>query len=236
VLFSFLTDQTTDRNPSFLPLCFPLCRPSLAYTVLNLVMWSSKIGLSGRVKTPQTWSWVHFSWLNPTHLSVNQTKPSDIRTIMTQRNPNHFSRVRPVAPVYPTTLCRELCKNGWTDRFTPWVVDSGGPKEAQVQSYSSGGANACAHMGGHIGAIWRIRLNRPCAAAMRSYVKLLWPLVIIAIVTIIIIIIHIITNAATTVSSECCGWFGVRSSTPVSMWRLFYTASIGCQFGGSCHF
>jgi len=27
--------------------------------------------------------------------------------------------------------------------------------------------------GGHIGAIWRTRLNRPCAAAMRPYVKLL---------------------------------------------------------------
>ena len=31
----------------------------------------------------------------------------------------------------------------------------------------------CAHMGGHIGATGRIRLNRPSAAAMRSYVKLL---------------------------------------------------------------
>jgi len=29
----------------------------------------------------------------------------------------------------------------------------------------------------HIGATWRIRLNRPCAAAMRPCVKLLWPLV-----------------------------------------------------------
>jgi len=33
--------------------------------------------------------------------------------------------------------------------------------------------------GVHVGATWRIRLNRPCAAAMRTYVKLLWPLVII---------------------------------------------------------
>jgi len=32
----------------------------------------------------------------------------------------------------------------------------------------------CVHMGQHIGATWRIRLNRSCAAAMRSYVKLLW--------------------------------------------------------------
>jgi len=29
----------------------------------------------------------------------------------------------------------------------------------------------------HIDATWRIRLNHPCAAAMRPYVKLLWPLV-----------------------------------------------------------
>ena len=34
-------------------------------------------------------------------------------------------------------------------------------------------------MWGHIDATWRIRLNRPSAAAMRPYVKLLWPLVII---------------------------------------------------------
>ena len=33
--------------------------------------------------------------------------------------------------------------------------------------------------GVHIGATWIIRLNRPCAAAMRPYVKLLWPLVLI---------------------------------------------------------
>jgi len=41
----------------------------------------------------------------------------------------------------PTTFCRELCENGSTYRFAVWVVDSGGPKEAQVQSYSSGGVN-----------------------------------------------------------------------------------------------
>jgi len=31
----------------------------------------------------------------------------------------------------------------------------------------------------YIGATWQIRLNRPCVAAMRPYVKLLWPLVIV---------------------------------------------------------
>jgi len=39
------------------------------------------------------------------------------------------------------TFCRELCKNGLTDRLAVLVVDSGGPKEAQVQSYSPGGIN-----------------------------------------------------------------------------------------------
>jgi len=39
------------------------------------------------------------------------------------------------------TFCRELCRNGWTDRFAVWFVDSGGPKEAAVESYSPGGAS-----------------------------------------------------------------------------------------------
>jgi len=52
-------------------------------------------------------------------------------------------------------------------------------KEAQVQSYSPCGANVLSC--GRIGATWQIRLNRPSAAAMRPYVKLLWPLVIIVV-------------------------------------------------------
>ena len=36
------------------------------------------------------------------------------------------------------------------------------------------------HHGGHVDAIWRIRLNRPSAAAMWPYVKLLWPLVFLS--------------------------------------------------------
>jgi len=38
--------------------------------------------------------------------------------------------------------------------------------------------------GVHIGATWRIRLNRPCAAAMRPVVRLLWPVVVIIIIII----------------------------------------------------
>jgi len=44
-------------------------------------------------------------------------------------------------PLSIGTFCRELCRNDWTDRFAICVVDSGWPKEAQVQSYSLGGAN-----------------------------------------------------------------------------------------------
>ena len=38
-------------------------------------------------------------------------------------------------------------------------------------------------MGGHNGATWRIRLNRPSLAAMLPYVKLLRPLVMLIIIT-----------------------------------------------------
>jgi len=44
-----------------------------------------------------------------------------------------------------TTLCHELCKNGWTDRNPVWVVGSGGSKYACVTW-------------GHIGATWQILL------------------------------------------------------------------------------
>jgi len=43
-----------------------------------------------------------------------------------------------------------------------------------------------AHMGGHIGATLRTRLNRPSAVAMRSCVKLLWSLALILYSSIII--------------------------------------------------
>jgi len=41
----------------------------------------------------------------------------------------------------PTTICRKMCKNCWINRFAVWVVDSGGPKETEIQPYSPGCAN-----------------------------------------------------------------------------------------------
>jgi len=61
----------------------------------------------------------------------------------------------------PTTPCHEVCKNGWMYEDAIWVVDSRWSKEACVHS-------------GHIGAIWQMRLNHPCAVAMQPYVKVLW--------------------------------------------------------------
>ena len=61
---------------------------------------------------------------------------------------------RPVVK-YVATLCRELCKNGRTDRDAVWDLNSSGPKEACIRW-------------GHTNATWRISLNRPCAAAMRA--------------------------------------------------------------------
>ena len=47
---------------------------------------------------------------------------------------SNFGKEEPI--LSKGTFCRKLCKNGRTDRFAVWIVDSGGPKEAQVQSYS----------------------------------------------------------------------------------------------------
>ena len=73
-----------------------------------------------------------------------------------------------------TTFCRELCKNGRIHRLAVRVDDFGEPNEAQVQSYSPGGAKVPSWDGTlAAGATWQTRLNRPSVAAMRPYVKVL---------------------------------------------------------------
>jgi len=69
--------------------------------------------------------------------------------------------------------------------FLPWAVresmnrsiyslDCGlGLAEGRISSIVFARWRQCAHMERHVGGTWRIRLNRPSAAAMRSYVKLL---------------------------------------------------------------
>ena len=77
------------------------------------------------------------------------------------------------------TFCRELCRNGWTDRLAFALRTRVGWRMHKLIIFAMWRHSA--HMGGHIGTTWRIRFNhRPSAAAMRSYVKLLWPLVVLA--------------------------------------------------------
>ena len=63
------------------------------------------------------------------------------------------------------SICRLGCGLGWTEGSTSSIV---------FDMWRQ-----CAHMGGHNGATWRIRLNRPSEVTMQSYVKLLWPPAII---------------------------------------------------------
>jgi len=64
--------------------------------------------------------------------------------------------------------------------------------------------------GVHIGATWRILLNRLFAAAMRSYVTLLWPFVIISILC--------------WLSGEALAWLSVWSDVQII-----------CLFSSWCH-
>ena len=75
--------------------------------------------------------------------------------------------------------------------FLPWAVQKRlnwsicclgcglGCAERSTSSIVFARWRQCALPCGHIGATWQIRLNHPSVAAMRSCVKLLWPLVII---------------------------------------------------------
>ena len=71
------------------------------------------------------------------------------------------------------SICRLGCELGWA--------------EGSISSIIFARWRQCAQMGGHIVATWRIRLSHPSAAAMRSYVKLLLPLVVIIKVSAVVV-------------------------------------------------
>ena len=79
------------------------------------------------------------------------------------------------------TFCRELCRNSWTNRFAIWIVDSGGPKEARVQSYSPGGANVPTWEGTLTPPDeydWTVHLRRRCGLRSNYFDHLLVVLVV----------------------------------------------------------
>jgi len=54
--------------------------------------------------------------------------------------------------------CRDLCKNGWADRFAAWIEDYGGSQRSTSWIVFARWRQ-CALAGRHIGATWRMQLN-----------------------------------------------------------------------------
>jgi len=74
----------------------------------------------------------------------------------------------------------------WLNRSTCHLGCGLGWAKGSTSSIVFAKWHQCALMGGHNGATWQIRLNRSSAAAMRPYVKLLWPLVIISTIVLVV--------------------------------------------------
>jgi len=88
------------------------------------------------------------------------------------------------------------------------------------------GSKGCCHgnhfwlsiYGVYIGATWRIRLNRPCAAAMRPYVKLLWPLVYFYFYFYFLSACLLVQHFCLDVQSDTSHWFSCFADYSVSVW------------------
>jgi len=87
---------------------------------------------------------------------------------------HNFSRIHPVAPMYQKRLnwsiCRLSCGLGWAEGSTTSIV---------FASWRH-----CAHMGGRIGATWRIELKRPSAVVTyrlmsKYFAHLFWLLLLV---------------------------------------------------------
>jgi len=79
-------------------------------------------------------------------------------------------------PRHARRHCHQLCKNGWTNWFAVWVVDSGGLKEGHVQSYLPVGSNVPSHEGTLMQPDeydWTIRLWWRCACMSNYFDHLL---------------------------------------------------------------
>jgi len=81
---------------------------------------------------------------------------------------HYYSTSHQVAWSVALSVCHtsEPCKNGWNDPFAASVVHSGGPKDAQIHSYSPSGASVPSWEDTlpPVGEYdWHIRLQRRCA-------------------------------------------------------------------------
>jgi len=89
-------------------------------------------------------------------------RPSSVVCQSVCHTSEHWHSAMSCAKWLNLSICRLGCELRWAEGSTGSIV--------------FGRWRQCALMERHIGATWRIRLNHP-SAAMRLYVKLLWPLV-----------------------------------------------------------
>jgi len=167
------------------------CRPNLRTTCRLVKQWI----LSNSSNSPNTpwrsetaivrdFTTVRFSAVSCTKTDEPIDLPFGLRTSLGWRM-HKFNRIHQVAPICPTTLFRELCKNGSTDRFAVnWVYGFGWAKEAQTNSFSpllSSNCSFCNSNSSHGRAHSRHLENTiepfVCGSDI-PYAKLLWPLVI----------------------------------------------------------
>jgi len=148
--------------------------------------------------------------------------PFGLRTLMGPGN--HVLDGAPGTPIRRAILGERMKKYG---DFLPWAVQERPNRsiccldcelrwaEGSTSSIIFARWRQFAHMGRHIGTTWRIQLNRASAAAMRSYVKLLWPLVFC---------IHKPLNSK-IVSTRLSSWSWCQPN--ITLWALSCTVSSG---------
>ena len=114
--------------------------------------------------------------VNPAKTAEPTEMPFRLRTRVDQRN-----RVLDGGPDFRTGRSNFKGKRGRPvvkySHTLPWAVQKRLNRWRCRLGFGLGWAQgSLRQLGVHTGATWRIPLNRPCAVAMRPYVKLLWPL------------------------------------------------------------
>jgi len=80
----------------------------------------------------------------------------------------HFKPLKPTRDQHLIFFKSKMADGRWPDKSAIDRLKATQPR-TEVNRYDADADGA------HIGATWRLQLNRPCAAAMRPYVRLLWP-------------------------------------------------------------
>ena len=122
-------------------------------------------------------------------------------------------------------LIRAPCKNGWTDRDVVWDVDSDGPKEPCI-GWGFRSPTGRGSFGENGRPIVKYRDYCPCATAMRPFVKLLWPLVIIIMLKITVLSI-VQTNCSHF--KQTAVWYHNRTTSAAMSASFAQCCYIACK-------